>query len=113
MTGYFVVGTLAAIGLLSLIWALLGWLLPREKNCAVVFRETPEPEILAKFKWLESLGLLCCPVIVLSEWEQALWKENCNEEGLRLLMRQMWEEYDGTGTGDIAGHSQCRGVPEL
>ena len=112
MAGYFVLGTLAAFGLLSLMWLLLGWLLPREKDCAVVFRETPEPEILTRFTWMKSLGLLHCPVMILSDGQQEA-AENCDEEALLLRLKREWERYYGTGTGNPSGCGQCRGVPEL
>ena len=115
LLGYFVLGTLAAFGLLSLLWTLLGWLLPEEKGCAVVFWGFPEPEILTKIKWLRNLGFLSCPVVVLSDGTETQLEEteNCNEEELLHRLKQEWERYYGTGTGNPAGCGQRCGVSEL
>lgn len=115
MLGYLLVGTLAAFGALSALWALLGWLLPGGKGCVVICYGAPKPEILTRFKWLRSLGFLNCPVILVSDkvsmqWEQA---ENCTEEELLQRLKQEYERYHGTGTGDSSGRGQRCGISEL
>ena len=111
---YFVLGMLAAFGLLSILWVLFGGLLPGGKGCAVVFFGTPEPEIFTRFWWLRSLSFLNCPVIVVTENAKQMKNvEICNEEELLPRLRQEYERYHGTGTGDPAGRSQRCGISEL
>jgi len=115
MAGCFLLGTLAAFGALSLLWALFGWLLPAASGCAVVFYGAAEGEIFTVFKWLRSLGLLKCPVLVVTE--EALSGlpdvEYCTGEELLPRLKEERNRYYGTGTADPAGHSQCRGISEL
>jgi len=115
LLGYFVLGTLAAFGLVSLLWTLCGWLLPGAEGCAVVFYQTPEPEIFTRFQWLRSLGFLNCPVIVLGNSEKMRLDEMefCMEEELLLRLKQEHERYYGTGNGDSPGRRQRCGVSEL
>ena len=42
MVWYILLGTLAAYGAFSAIWASLGWLLPGLRGCAVVYMGAPE-----------------------------------------------------------------------
>lgn len=114
MLGYFVLGTLAAFGALSLMWTLFGWLLPGGKGCAVVCCGVPYPEALIRFRWLRSLGLLNCPVILVSESAVVgTDAEKCNEEELLVRLKQEYDRYYGTGTGDSPGRGQRCGISEL
>ena len=112
MAGDIILGSLAAFGLLSALWAALGWLLPGEGGWVVVRCGKPRPEQLARIRWLKSLGLLTCPVLVVEETgEAAADTEICS--GKDLLSRLEWERnrFDGTGNGDHPGHHQRGGVP--
>ena len=113
MAGYFVLGTLAAFGALCALWALLGWLLPGGRGCAVVF--FGEPEALTRFQWLKSLGLLHCPVLVVTDGAEAglPGTENCTGEELLPRLEEERNRFYGTGTGDPAGRGQRRGISEL
>ena len=113
MIGYFVLGTLAAFGLFSALWALLGWLLPGGKGCALVCVGMPDEGILTRSKWLHSLGLLRCPLVVVSEERQPLHPEIeiCSRE--ELVPRLERERNHGTGIGDPPGRNQRCGVSEL
>ena len=43
-------GTLAAYGALSALWAALGWLLPGRRGCALVYAGTPEEGICRRYR---------------------------------------------------------------
>jgi len=115
MIGYFMLGTLAAFGGFCALWAAFGWLLPGLKGCALVYIGVPGPEILARSKWLRSLGLLNVPLLIVAETETGGVPETeiCSRE--QLLSRLEWERnrFHGTGNGDCTGHHQCRGISEL
>ena len=117
MAGYVWIGVLAAFGLLSVLWAVLGWLLPGGRGCAVVCVDAPDEGILSRYCWLRDLGLLRCPLLILSEQEG----EYRHIQGLEtvspeeLISRLKEERYgnDGTGNGDSSGRCRRRGVSEL
>ena len=54
----------AAIGIMSVLWALLGWLLPSGQGMVMVCLEPPDPGVLSRYRWLRGLGLLRCPVVI-------------------------------------------------
>lgn len=114
MAGYVILGTLAAFGALCAAWAAFGWLLPGLKGCMLVCLGAPDEEILAKYKVLNGLGLLDCPLLVVAE-EGVCGSDTeiCSRE--ELLSRLEWERkrFDGTGNGDHSGHHQRGGVSEL
>lgn len=102
MAGYVILGILAAMGLLSLLWALLGWLLPGG-------------EIFAVFKLLKGLGLLKCPLIAVTDEDYRHFDdtERCSPEELLPRLIEERKRFDGTGNGDHTGRGQCRGISEL
>lgn len=112
---YFVLGTLAAFGALCALWVMLGWLLPVGKGCALVCWGSAADEIFTGFKWLRGLGLLHCPLIVVTEMpgEPLEMTENCRPEQLLARLEQERNRFDGTGNGDPTGRGQCRGISEL
>lgn len=116
MAGYVILGVLAAFGLLSVLWAALGWLLPGGKGMALVCVGEPDAGILARYKWLRSLGLLACPLIVAAE-DAALQPmdgmEICAPESLLFRLELERDQIDGTGNGDPTGRNQRRGISEL
>lgn len=115
MAGWILLGTLAAFGAFCLLWALAGWLLPGLRGFALVCMELPEPEYLSRVRWLRGLGLMDCPLIVVTEQAQ---REQTDMEicsRAELLRRLEWERnrFDGTGNGDHTGRHQRRGISEL
>lgn len=117
MAGYVALGALAAFGLLGILWASLGWLLPAGKGCALVCAEDADEGILSRYLWLRELGLLRCPLIIMSESE-SLYQKIPGVERVSpgaLISRLKEERYgnDGTGNGDSSGRSERRGVSEL
>lgn len=115
MAGHFIVGTLAAFGALCALWALLGWLLPGGKGCAVVCWGVPDEGIRSRYKWLAGAGLLNCPLLaVVPEGTDAGDPaESCTGE--QLLSRLEWERKrsDGSGNGNHTGRHKRRGISEL
>ena len=115
MAGYILVGCLAAFGALSALWAVLGWLLPQEKGLCMVCLEEADVGTVSRVRWLWGLGLLRCPLLVVTE-EGQLGVRMDGTEICRpgdLLSRLEREKTDGTGNGDPSGHHQCRGISEL
>lgn len=115
MFGYVIVGMLAAFGALSVLWAMLGWLLPGGKGCALVCCGAPDVGILARAKWLKSLGLLNIPLLAVMEADGIVYPgtEICSREELLPRLEQERRQGNGTGDADHPGCSQCRGVSEL
>ena len=115
MAGYVIVGTLAAFGLLSLLWAVFGVLLPGGEGCAVVCFGQPRLEIFAVFKWLKGLGILKCPLIAVTEEENRYFDETerCSPEDLLSRLIEERNRFDGTGNGDHPGRGKRRGISEL
>ena len=114
MAGYIILGTLAAFGALSMLWALLGWLLPCGRGCILVCRGVPDVGILSRVRWLRGMGFLDCPLVAVVPEGTDLpddMIELCTAEA--LLLRLELERKHGTGTGDPPGRGQCRGVSEL
>lgn len=59
---------LAAFGCLSVLWALVGFLLPGQRGTAMVYqwRDHGEGEqALRHYGWLRDLGLLRCPLLLI------------------------------------------------
>ena len=116
MAGYAIVCILAAFGLLSALWAGLGWLLPGGRGMAMVCAGPPDPGILARYRWLRGLGLFSCPLIVAAE-ETDLPPmdgiEICAPEALLSRLELERKQIDGTGNGDPPGRHQRRGISEL
>ena len=102
---YFIVVALAAFGALSMMWSLLGWLLPAGEGCALVCYGEPDEGILSRYLWLRGMGLLRCPLLAVVPPDASLSNEteNCTREA--LLARLEWERkrVHGTGNGDSPG----------
>ena len=115
MAGYWLFGILAALGLLSVLWALFGFLLPAGQGSAVVYFGEPKIEDLAVFKWLKSLGILRCPLIAITEAHCHHLEdiEICSPEALIPRLMEERKRFDGTGDGDHTGRHQRRGISEL
>lgn len=71
---------LASIGLVSLVWCLLGWVLP-DAPLVVVF---PCPQghhpdgAISRYQWLRSLGLISGKLVIVGQIpasEQDIWKK--------------------------------------
>ena len=112
VAGYVILGVLSAFGVLCGLWTAFGWLLPAEEGCVIVFCGYPKPERFARIRWLKSLGLLSCPVVIVAEdGEPEADTEIIRGEDLLSRLERENEQVDGTGNGDHSGHHQCGGVP--
>ena len=71
---------LAAVGIVSLIWCVLGWILP-DAAMLVVFRcpQGYHPDgAICRYQWLRSLGLIHGKLVIIgqiSPQEQDIWKK--------------------------------------
>ena len=94
MAGYIIIGMLAAFGLLSALWAIAGLWLPRQPGAAVVVFSTGdhrEESTLRRYRWLKSLGLVSCPLILVDGTPQ----EDiicCTSDELTALLEQEWDQ---------------------
>lgn len=115
MAGLIILGALAAIGAMSLFWAILGWLLPAGQGCLLVCFGAPDEGILSRYRWLRGMGLLRCGLLSVEADCPCPGDDVEYCCGESVLSRLEWErkQSDGTGTGDPPGHGQCRGVSEL
>ena len=120
MTIYIVMGTLAAIGGLCVLWACFGWLLPGLKGCALVCPGWPDEGFMRRYRWLRDLGLLNCPLLIAAE-AQPEKPERYDGNGIEICSRDvLWQrlerertDFDGTGNGDPPGRHQRGGISEL
>ena len=117
MAGMIFLGAMAAFGAMSLLWAMLGWLLPGGRGAALVCVGVPDEGLLCRVKWLRSLGLLNLPLLMLAEnpgpGADREDMEYCTGEALLFrLERERMDGY-GTGNGDPAGHRGSGGLSEL
>lgn len=115
MAGYGILILLAAFGLLSSLWAVLGWLLPGGRGMAMVCLGAPDEGMVSRYRWLRGLGLLRCPLLVTEggTWRHIDGMEICGPEELLHRLELERKQIDGTGNGDPPGHDQRRGVSEL
>ena len=115
MAGYVILGALSAFGVLSGIWAVLGWLLPAGRGCALVCYGPPDPGIVSRYLWLRGVGLLYCPMLVVEDQPPAEYEkiETCTGEDLLSRLEMERSRFHGTGNGDPSGRRQRRGISEL
>lgn len=117
MAGIVFLGSMAAFGAMSLLWALLGWLLPVGRGAALVCVGVPDEGVLCRVKWLRSLGLLRLPLLVVTEADAPgqMWDgiEYCSGEDLLSRLEQERMDGYGTGNGDPSGNRGCGGLSEL
>ena len=107
-----ILAALAAFGLLSMVWVLLGWLLPSGRGCVLVCYGEADMGMISRWKWLQSLGLLRCPFVAVTE-KTSLDTENCAGEELLDRLETERNRFHGTGNGDPAGRDQRCGISEL
>ena len=116
MAGYVILAFFAGFGVLSCLWAVLGWLLPGDAGAMLVCLGAPDTGLLSRYRWLRSLGLLRCPLVAVAEEAfQGLPEDTeiCSRENLVSRLEQEWEICHGTGNGDSSGRDQRSGISEL
>ena len=120
MAGYILLGMLAAVGLMSILWVFFGVFLPGSRGGALVCPQWPEYGLVARYRWLRNLGLIQYPLIIVAqEWEDTEVQplgcgiEICSPDALWQRLERERTEIDGTGNGDPPGRHQRRGISEL
>ena len=113
MLWHVIIGALAAYGLLGVLWALFGWLLPGGRGCAVCCFGMPDEGILWRYRWIQAMGLWQIPLLVIPEDDRTdeIQMELCGRENLISRLEQ--ERKHGTGIGDPAGRGQRCDLSEL
>ena len=85
MAGWVAAAFLAAVGLLSLLWALAGWMLRLCRRGILVYRGVPgEWGFSGIYVWLRSLGLVRCTLVVVDlnlEENSRVWMK---EQGIEI-----------------------------
>lgn len=123
MVGYVLVGTLAAFGLICVIWLVCGLFLPDCRGGICLLNGPLDEKNLAtarRWIWLREMGLLCGPLTALEsqltaeerEWLICHGFEICSLEAC-LHRLGIGEKNVDTGIGDSPGCHQCGGVSEL
>lgn len=85
MAGYFLLAVLAAFGLLSLMWALFGWLLPACREGWVLCPgETGKLSFVNVYLWLRGMGLVKCPLILVDMGLEEAEKDRLTDEGIEI-----------------------------
>ena len=117
MAGMVFLGAAAAFGIISLIWTLVGWLLPDGKGAAVVCWEQPDEGMLSRWLWLRNSGMMKIPMVVVTRDLSDPWEscdiELCSPEALLSRLEQERSRIHGTGDGNSSGRHQRRGISEL
>ena len=117
MVLYILIGMLAAMGALSVLWVCFGVLLPGMKGGAFVCLGWPEEGLVRRYRWLRDLGLLSCPLLIVTEnrAERFLGSgiEICSPDALTDRLERERIHLDGTGNGDPSGRGERRGISEL
>lgn len=98
MAGYFLIGMLAAIGALSVLWALFGWLLPVCGRGWILCPAEPDrPGFVPVYLWLRSLGLVKCPLILADLGLSRKQREYFTEKGIEICSLEELPERLGIG----------------
>ena len=107
---------LAGIGLMSILWSVFGILLPDIPGAVLLCAGIPQDVYLLRYRWLRSLGLLGCPLVMVTEEMPVVIPEDTeriSREEIITRLEQEWKNCHGTGTGDSSGHHRCSGISEL
>lgn len=120
MAGYVLLGVLAAVGLLSILWVFFGVFLPGSRGGILLCMQWPEDGLIIRYRWLRDLGLIHCPMIIVAEDMENRERqpigcgiEICSPDALRQRLERERTEIDGTGNGNPPGRHQRRGISEL
>ena len=119
MAGFVCIGTLAAFGLLCVLWLIYGLCCGKPEGSLLIISRG-EQGLLRRCLWLREMGLLSCPMALvdpeLNEMDE-LWVKSRGVEIWRTSRlgeaEDIGERTYGPGTGDSSGRHQCGGVSEL
>lgn len=85
MATWIVLGVLAAFGALCALWALLGFLLPRQRGAVTVCLcrgDGAEEHLIRRHRWLRDMGLIRDPLILLDDGLSETEKKRLTQQGL-------------------------------
>lgn len=95
------VGILAGFGLLCLLWAGFGWLLPFGKGCIVYAEKEAELTFARRYLWLRDLGLIRCPLIFADFGLRQPEREWLENNGIEICRPEEISERLGIGAEAI------------
>ena len=77
MTILLILSVLAACGVLSLLWAFLGFLLPGQKGFAMIYTCHGEPidALLRRCRWLQDMGIVRGRLIIVDDGMTEMQKD--------------------------------------
>lgn len=69
MTALVILSVLAAFGVLCVLWAFLGWMLPGQKGVTMVYvcRGENVEAVLRRYRWLRDMGLVHERLLIVDE----------------------------------------------
>ena len=98
MAGYVWIAVLAAFGLVSVLWALFGWLLPVCRRDWLLCPGRPgEPGFVPVYLWLRGMGIVRCPLILLDLGLSDMEKRDLAAKGIELYGPSELSERLGIG----------------
>lgn len=95
MEGMIVLIVLAAIGVLSILWAMLGFLLPGQRGAVLVCMyhgNGKEEALIRRYRWLRDVGLIRSPLVLVAETPQETETERLLKQGVELCSREELED---------------------
>ena len=119
MAGFVCIGTLAAFGLVCVLWLIYGLCCVKAEGTLVILGGAGQG-LIRRCLWLREMGLLSCPMVLIDpelDEMDGLWLRS---RGVEIWRTSPLGEADdtgekkyGTGTGDPSGRHQRGGVSEL
>lgn len=98
MAGYFLLAVLAAFGVLSVLWALFGWLLPVCREGWLLYPgRTGKLPFVYLYLWLRGMGLVKCPLILADFGLGEKERERLREKGIEIYSLKELPERLGIG----------------
>lgn len=98
MAGYFWIAALAAFGLLSVLWALFGWLLPACRRGWLLYPGRSEDlSFVGIYLWLRGMGIVRCPLILADLGLSDAEKQRLSEKGIEICSPSELPERLGIG----------------
>ena len=69
MTALVILSVLAAFGVICVLWAFLGWLIPEQRGMSMVYvcRGESIEALLRRYRWLRDMGLVRGKLLIVDE----------------------------------------------
>ena len=98
MAGYLVLAVLAAFGVLSLLWAMFGWLLPVCREGWILCPgRTGDLAAVYVYLWLRSMGIVRCPLVLADLGLSGEERTRLTEKGIEICSLAELSERLGIG----------------